>query len=158
MMKPFFESKERKKELKRVLKEWRGTPYRHLVAVKGLGADCTLFVWEVMKELGAMGSNLKNLPKKGGHLHHPKDRPLHSSEEVILNILRAVPYLKEIKSKSPIDGDICCYKFFKSTSHIAIYFEGRIHQSLTNSEVLPISFKDRQFLKRLTAIFRVMEM
>jgi len=157
-MKPFFESEERKKELYDVLESWRGTPYRHLVAVKGLGADCTLYVWEVMKELNAVGSNLANIPKKHGHIHYPSDRAMHSTDEVILNVLRAVPYLKEFsKGSKPMSGDICCYKFFKSTSHMAIYYEGYIYQSLTKGEVLPIRFDDRQFKKRLTAIFRVME-
>lgn len=156
-MKPFFESEERKKELLKVLESWKGTPYRHLVAVKGLGADCTLYVWEVMKELGAMGNNLSNIPKKHGHIHYPSDRAMHSKDEVILNVLRLVPYLKEIKNKVPMTGDICCYKFFKSTSHLAIYYEGYIYQSLTKSEVLPVRFDDRQFKKRLSAIFRPME-
>lgn len=158
-MKPFFRTQERKDELYKVLESWRGTPYRHLVAVKGLGADCTLFVWEAMKEMSAMGSNLSNIPRQHGYIHYPKDRALHSREEVILNVLRNVPYLKEISIKeNPETGDICCYQFGRSTAHIAIYYEGYIYQSLTGSEVLPINFKDKKFRKRLTAIFRVMEM
>lgn len=165
-MKPFFGTQERKDELYKVLESWRGTPYRHLVAVKGLGADCTLFVWEAMKEISAMGKSISNIPKKYGHINYPRDRALHSREEVILNVLRNVPYLEELQDlegikrggSKPETGDICCYQFGRSTAHIAIYYEGYIYQSLTGSEVLPINFGEKKFKKRLTAVFRVMEM
>ena len=164
-MKPFFGTQERKDELYKVLESWRGTPYRHLVAVKGLGADCTLFVWEALKELSAIGKNVSNIPMKHGHINYPRDRALHSREEVILNVLRNIPYLKEIESLESykndptlrMAGDICCYQFGRSTAHIAIYYDGYIYQSLTKSEVLPINFNEKKFKEKLTAIFRVME-
>jgi len=157
-MKPFFRTQERKDELYQVLESWKGTPYRHLVAVKGLGADCTLFVWEAMNELDAISKNVSNIPRKHGHIDYPRDRALHSREEVILNVLRGVPYLEEINVKSkPETGDICCYKFGRSTGHIGIYYEGYVYQSMSGTEVLPINFEMPKFRKRLSAIFRVME-
>jgi len=158
--KPFFRTQERKEELYRILESWKGTPHRHLVGVKDLGADCTLFVWEVMKEISAAGSKMSNIPKRHGHIHYPADRALHSREEVILNVLRSIPYLKEISVNDniiPETGDICCYQFGRSTAHMGIYYEGQVYQSLSKSKVLPINFKENKFKKRLTAIFRVME-
>ena len=158
VVEPFFRTEERIEKLYEVLESWRGTPYRHLVAVKGLGADCTLFVWEAMKEVGSMGENIANIPRKFGYIDYPKDRALHSRKEVILNVLKNIPYLKEVKNLVPQTGDICCYQFGRSTAHIAIYYEGYIYQSLTNSKVLPVNFNDLKFKKRLTAIFRIMEL
>ena len=159
-MKPFFRTQERKDALFEILESWKGTPYRHLVAVKGLGADCTLFVWEAMQEAEAIGKNVSNIPRKHGHINYPRDRALHSREEVLLNVLRNVPYLKEIeniKNIEPETGDICCYKFGRSTGHLGIYYEGYVYQSMSGTEVLPIQFRIGKFYKRLSAIFRVME-
>ena len=156
-MKPFFRTQERKDELFKVLESWVGTPYRHLVAVKGLGADCTLFVWEAMQELDAIGKNVSNIPRKHGHIDYPRDRASHSREEVLLNVLRNVPYLKEIEDLKPETGDLCCYKFGRSTGHMGVYYEGYVYQSMSGTEVLPINFNMEKFKRRLSAIFRVME-
>jgi len=159
MRTPYFRSKERQEELLAILKSWEGTPHRHLVAVKGLGADCALFVWEVVREAGITAmKNVPNVPREHGHIHYPADRALHSTDEVILTVARSLPFLDEIPKGSPKkNGDICCYQMGKSTAHSAIYYGGDIYHSLTNSEVLPQSFEDKKLKKRLTAIFRVME-
>lgn len=155
---PWFRLECRKTLLYKVLEEWKGTPYRHLCAVKGLGADCTLFVWEVMKEVGFIGSNVSNLPKMYGHYDYPKDRAMHSSDEVLLKVLRNIKTLKELSTDNiPETGDICCYKFFKSTSHLSVYYNGYIYQALDRCKVFPTRFDNTKFKKRLSAIFRPME-
>ena len=158
-MVPYYRSKERQEELLTVLKGWVGTPHRHLVAVKGLGADCCLFVWEVLREVGTVAmKNIPNVPRQHGHINYPPDRALHSREEVILTAMRGMSFLIEIpKQQIPMNGDICTYQFGRSTAHIGIYYNGDIYHSLTGSEVLPQSFEDKKMKKRLTAIFRIME-
>lgn len=156
-MKPFFRTQERKDELFEVLESWKGTPYRHLVAVKGFGADCTLFVWEAMQEAKAVGKNVSNIPRKYGHIDYPRDRALHSREEILLKVLRGMSHLIEIESMVPETGDVCCYKFGRSTGHMAVYYEGYIYQSMSGTEVLPINFEMPKFKKRLSAVFRIME-
>ena len=159
MRTPYFRSKERQEELLAILKSWEGTPHRHLVAVKGLGADCALFVWEVVREAGITAmKNVPNVPRQHGHINYPPDRALHSREEVILTAMRSMDFLMELsKQQTPMNGDICAYQFGRSTAHIGIYYDGEIYHSLTGSEVLPQSFEDKKLKKRLTAIFRVME-
>lgn len=157
-MQPYFNTEERQKHLHKVLESWVGTPHMHLVAKKGLGADCTLYVWEVMKELNAIGNKVGNIPRKHGHIDYPPDRAVHSTEEVLLKVLKGVPYLKEIDIKeTPINGDICGYKLGKSTAHLGIYYNKRIYHSLTKRKVQRYPFHDRYFFKKLSCIFRVME-
>jgi len=156
----YFNTQERKDKLYKILEEWKGTPYRHLCAVKGLGADCTLFVWEVFKEMKIAENYIPNLPMKDGYLYYPKDRWMHSEEEVILNVLRSIPYLFEVQTDIytvPNTGDICCYKFGKCTGHLSIYYEGYIYQVLTKSKLLPVNFNDMRFRRRLSTIFRLIE-
>jgi len=158
-MKEYFSTQERVDELHRILKEWKGTPHRHLCAVKGKGVDCTLFVWEVLKELGLeKGREVQNVPMKETYIDYPPDRALHSREEVLLNLLRTIPGGMELgKGVVPKTGDICCYKFGRSTSHMAIYFEGRIWQSIAKTGVYPEPFTTKKFRDKLSTIFRVME-
>jgi len=156
-LQPYFKSDERRAELYKVLESWVGTPHRHLVAVKGRGADCALFSWEVMKEVGYT-KGIANIPRKYGHIDYPPDRAIHSKEEVLLNCMRTTPSFMEMdKSRTPMDGDICTYQFGKSTAHIAIYYNGRIYHAMSKSEVLPTRFDDKKFMARLTAVFRLME-
>jgi len=164
-MNEYFSSEEKKEELRKLLYEWKGTPHRHLVAIKGKGADCTLFCWEILKEIGAMKDlRVDNIPMKEGYINYPQDRAVHNKDEILLQVLESVPILKTIfKGKVgsfvgvPKDGDVCCYQFGKSTAHMGIYFEGRVWQSLTNTEVYPEPFGTPKFKKRLSAIFRLVE-
>jgi len=157
-MKPYFTTKERQEELLEVLESWVGTPHMHLVAVKGLGADCALFVWEAMKESGGVKSIKIDLPRKHGHIDYPQDRALHSTEEVLLKALRSVSGLREMPvTTRPMNGDICCYQFGNSTAHLAVFYEGKIYHALTTREVHHTTFSEKKYMTRLTAIFRVME-
>ena len=156
-MKAFFRTPEIKDKLYNALESWKGTPYRPLVGVKGCGTDCILFVWEVMKEVNAVGTRINNVPMRNGRMDYSPDRALHSKEEVLLNILNDISYLDCIKNKKPKTGDICCYKFGRSTSHLGIYYEGYIYHAMNKSYVMSVRFTDSLLRKRLTAIYRVME-
>jgi len=157
-MAEYFSSEERKKELKRILNEWKGTPHRHFCAVKGKGIDCTLFILEVYKELGIAQGRIREEYLKERYKNYPPDRALHSREEVLIKLLRTLPGGKELgKHAKPKDGDVCCYQFGRSTAHMAIYFEGRIWQSVVGAGVYPEPFTTEKFRKRLSNIFRCME-
>jgi cell wall-associated NlpC family hydrolase len=53
-----------------VLNSWKGTPYRHLWMKKGRGADCSLFIGAVLKEL--------NIIKNVKHDFYPPDWFAHT--------------------------------------------------------------------------------
>ena len=155
-MVPYFLSKERQEDLFEILESWLGTPSNHRGgAVKGLGADCVSFVHESLKESGGIDGVKVNFPADADY---PRDRALHSKEEVLLEILRSIPEVREYNKRTkPINGDICCYQFGLSTSHFALYYGGRIYHSLTRTEVHRTRFDEAKYLNRLTAIFRLME-
>lgn len=154
----FFRTKERQDELLRILNEWEGTPHRHFCSVKGKGIDCTLFILEVFKELGVAQKRVREKYLKMRYQNYPPDRSLHSKEEVLLELLRSIPGVKEIgKLTMPKNGDVCCYQFGWSTSHMSIFFEGRIWHSIDKVGVYPESFMRDKFYKRLSTIFRCME-
>jgi len=160
MNKEFFRNEERKKQLYNVLESWKGTPYRHLGKIKGVAVDCIMVVWETMKELGALDAHLPNIPMKRGRIAYPKWASVHSEEEIIFNALRPLPYTVEMKNPKDSDiktGDICCYRFGKSSGHMGIYYEGYLFHSVSKAPALYIIFTERKFRKRLTSVFRIME-
>lgn len=59
------------------LESWRGTPYRHLARSKGRGADCTLFIADVLLTVGIL-TEIK-------HEYYSRDWHLHTNEETVRN-------------------------------------------------------------------------
>lgn len=59
------------------LEEWVGTPYRHYTAVKQRGADCALFLSQVLINL--------NIIKKLQYKYYAKDWHKNGKEEIFLN-------------------------------------------------------------------------
>lgn len=55
---------------------WLGTPYRHLQRCKGRGADCTLFVGEVLLQTGLL-TRLE-------YGYYPRDWHQHTQDEYVL--------------------------------------------------------------------------
>lgn len=61
------------------LKEWKGTPYKHLKMVKGRGADCALFVAATWKWFGVISDVV--------YQYYPRDWYIHNPTEFVLNNL-----------------------------------------------------------------------
>lgn len=55
---------------------WLGTPYRHLGNFKGRGADCTLFIASVLKNIGLLSQLDYN--------YYPRDWHIHGQEEIVV--------------------------------------------------------------------------
>jgi cell wall-associated NlpC family hydrolase len=80
MWTPLFISDESWQACKEEMLSWIGTPYRHLKAVKGRGADCTLFLASVWKEIGVLN--------KIQHGYYPRDWNIHTHTEVVRDGLK----------------------------------------------------------------------
>jgi hypothetical protein len=80
------------------------------------------------------------------------------AKEILLGYVKSVKCLTEVPKSNPINGDLLLYKFGLATSHPAIYFDGKICHSIIGTGAQRMNFKETRFVKRLTHIYRPMEL
>lgn len=148
-MKYFFEDIEKQNQLKSILKEWEGTPYRHWAGVKQGGCDCIHFVARVLEEFGF---GPFQIPK------YPKDWHCHNYEELLLNGIRIQleNEIELVNINNPMNGDILLYRFKKVISHAGIYYTNYVYQSLDDIGVQKRIWKDTKWRKRLACGYRIL--
>lgn len=147
-MQPYFNRPKRLQDLSDILHEWEGTPYAHWTGVKQGGCDCIHFITRVLEELGFPEWQIP---------WYPKDWHLHNSDELLLNGMRAEPVMLEVDVNRPKDGDIVLFRFGKTSSHAGFYLCEHVYQAITGIGVERRHWQDRQWHKRRTHAFRVME-
>lgn len=164
----YFDDLTKQTELKRILDEWIGTPFKHHTGVKGRGCDCIHFVIKVYEELGFITL------KKGMIPEYPRDWHLHNTRELLLvNIIRRAKGIAYVLEKGdpeliaglgavvsdedykPMNGDIILSHYGKASSHAAIYFDGYIYQAVNNVGVCKIQFSDKVFRRQMRFAYRV---
>jgi cell wall-associated NlpC family hydrolase len=98
---------------------WKGTPYHHLAAVKGVGVDCAMLVVEVFRSTGLVPADLDPRP-------YVPDWHLHRGEEKFIGWLE--------QFADPVDigqaGDVMVWRFGRTYSHGGILIDaqgGLIH-------------------------------
>jgi cell wall-associated NlpC family hydrolase len=145
----YFDDPEKQLELKRILDEWMGTPFRHHCGVKKLGCDCIHFVARVFEEMGVLRWRKNLVPD------YPRDWHLHNTRELLLE--RLVKELNVIPAdlNHPMNGDILLSHYGKASSHAAIYCDGYIYQSVDGIGVCKINFSDATFRRQMKYAFRV---
>ena len=146
-MRYYFENPKHQKELKTALDEWVGTPYRHWAGVKGQGVDCIHFVARAFEDIG-LGPFRVERYNKDWHLHNP--------EELLLKGLRRELNADELPPDDPMNGDVVLYRFAKTLSHSAIYFDGYVYQAIERVGVEKRNWKDKKWFKRRQLIIRVL--
>jgi len=146
-MEYFFGDTGRQRELKRILDEWRGTPYRHWAGVKGLGCDCIHFIVRVLEELG-LGPF--TVPR------YARDWHMHNSEELLFDGITNGLEQEEVGFASPMNGDIMLFQFGKAISHSAIYYDKYLYQAINNVGVEKINWMDNKWHKRKRFNFRIL--
>lgn len=143
----FFEDIEKQKELEKVLKSWLNTPYRHWCGVKGLGADCIHFVIRVLEEVKFFQHPVK-IPR------YDKDWHLHRGDELLLRGIIGSNRFKDISDQEPINGDLILFQYGRAVSHVAIYYNLGLYQSFNRYGVRCFNWRDVNWYKRKTHIFR----
>lgn len=159
----YFDIPENHDRLLREVDSWLGTPYRHMQCTKGRGADCTLFIGSVLKEVGAL--------KDFVYTYYPKDWQTHTSTELIIDHFRKHasylhPNLDFIELNDPDDlkfGDVLGFSIClrKLTNHSAIYLGDRKFIHSINGKGVVYSTLDAPFkvsipwIKTYTTTFRV---
>lgn len=125
---PAFENKELRERFEEILRTWLGTPYRHLTAKKGVGADCTLFVGASLLELGLLKKLDYSYYPPGWHQHTTKEYVLESFDYHISNNLKPgyqVTIENEVDRKKFIFGDCLIFStgIHGVSNHCAIWLD-----------------------------------
>ena len=157
-MKKYFENDKNWQQFKEILFSWEGTPYRHMQMVKGRGADCTLFVGAVWKEVGL----LKDVVFE---YYDPKWCFKTKEERVLKSIFQHSQYyakegvvLTRHKKDEPLfRGDLVVFATTRTglTNHAGVYLgENKIIHAVPKRGVSTYTIND-SWRERMTAFFRV---
>lgn len=149
MVEYYFESIKRQKELKRILDEWLGTPFRHLCGMKGLGCDCIHFGARVFEELELLTDIVIS--------DYPKDWHLHNTRELLKEGLIKNLNVEKVELSDLMNGDIILSHFGRAASHVGIYFDGYVYQALNDIGVRKINFNDKKFRERMRFAYRILK-
>lgn len=150
VMKYYFEDQGKQDSLLKVLESWRGTPWRHRMAVKQRGVDCIYFVAAVLEELGILELGKINFPD------YSRDWNLHQTRQLLYEGIKEALMVEEVGFDSPMNGDIMLYNYGKAAAHASIYFNELIYQSITKVGVCATYWKEPQWWKRKTFNLRVL--
>lgn len=132
----YFEEDECWAPVKEELISWEDTPYRHLQAVKGRAADCSLFLFKVLEKFHLAG------PWKAPDLQN--DWWLHSDKEILIECWRdclaaTAPYNHWWYSLDPtvekiFRGDLLIFNVGLNVStHAAIFIGPTLIHSLNRA-------------------------
>ncbi len=135
MITNFIDQPGKEDELRKILSEWDGTPFRHWAGVKKLGCDCIHFILRVYQELGFRDMITFKMPM------YSKDWHLNSHEEIMLKFLRTMPSIKEIGLSRIKNGDICIMKHRWVASHAGIYCDDKFYHSVIPIGVIKVSWE-----------------
>lgn len=157
---PVFESNKMWEEFKSSLMTWEGTPYRHLQKTKGCGADCTLFITEVMAEIGVM----KGVPAiqyypKNWFSHERSNRVLYMFKEAFERFTnQPFEWKQHEKEEKPMRGDVMLFCLRPRTGvihHSGVYLgDSMMFHGTTSNVFKPDVFTDK-WEKFRTGLFRV---
>jgi len=93
---------------------WVNTPYHHHARVKGIGVDCAQLIVAAALENGIITPDeAQNIP------NYPTQWHLHNREEKLLEALESFGCV-EIPKEQTQPGDIICFQFGRTTSHLGI--------------------------------------
>jgi cell wall-associated NlpC family hydrolase len=143
----FFESEERQKKLKDVLGSWMRTPFRHWTGVKGKGCDCIHFALCVLEEFGFGPFKIP---------WYPRDWHLHRQDTRLLDGIRDQLRIEIGDLNFPSNGDLVLYRFGKSASHSAIYFDDHVYHAVDGIGVIRTSWMDGFWHRRKRVLVRIL--
>lgn len=128
--------------------KWVDTPYHHHARIRGVGVDCAQLVVGVALESGCITDNeAKDIP------NYPVQWHLHNREEKLLDVLDVFGCV-EIDKSDTHPGDIICFQFGRTTSHLGIMINGTqfIHARYDTGKVV-INTIQHEWLDRWTKTY-----
>lgn len=150
-MQETFRNIDKQNQLKIILDEWIGTPFRHYCGVKNIGCDCMHFIIRVFEEMNLLTLNKNNIP------YYSKDWFLHDTKELLQNEILKRPDVKEVCFNDRLNGDVILFYFGKALSHAGIYFDNYVYQSIYDMGVCKINVEDKKFKKRIRFLYRYLQ-
>lgn len=139
-----------------VARSWIGTPFRHCVAAKGRGVDCSLLVGSILNELGII-THLN-------YTYYHADWYVNGANDLIIEYMEAHirKYLTSgvvaAKVEGPLyRGDILTLQIAHNqlNNHAVIYMgDGAILHAMSFGSVVEIAFP-RTWAARVGTIFRL---
>ena len=148
MIKYYFENAEKQEELKRILDEWKDTPFRHRCGVKKLGTDCIFFVARVLEELNIL--KMPEIPE------YPPDWHLHQTQKLLVEGILQHLNVENVDFNNLLNGDLVLYFFGKAASHASIYYDDHTYQAVNDIGVIRLPFTDKFWFKRKRYNFRIL--
>ena len=160
MSEKYFDRKENKEKLNRIVAGWIGTSYHHMGASRG-GVDCTKFVALVLVEMAILSDFEKNI-------YYPSDWYMHGNEEICLNSIERnlTKYLLRefYVEQYPFDfskiefGDLLCIAKNRKgfVNHTALYLgDNKIAHCVSGAGVFigQFSFAYSQRTKKIFRLF-----
>lgn len=136
--------------LRAEISEWEGTPWRHQVAVKGLGCDCIHFVLAVLVNIGAF------VLKPGMIPEYPRDWHLHNTRELLFDGIRKHLNVREVGPSSVRGGDLILMHYGKAASHAGFYLDDKIFHCTDPGGVHGAQWGDQTWMKRIRYIMRLL--
>lgn len=158
-IKPFFSDEKKVERFKEILLSWLGTPYMHMVAVKGRGADCSLFIGQCLVEMGVF--------EKIEYEYYPRDWHIHTTREYVLegiernkkNLSKGLMFKEIPLNNELMFGDWIVFSISPKgvANHSAIYLGDGTFISAINKEGVCIKELNESWRKRLRYVFRLFE-
>ncbi len=166
---PYFEDDVMWQKCKEEAISWEGTPYRHLWMSKGRGADCTLFIAAIWKELGILSDVTYEYYPKDWHIHAPSNMVLDSLQRHIRDHATSGISIDDIDPKKEEEwmrGDMLAFALTETgvTNHAMIWFgdfeetrqRKQMYNSINDQGVCRLTYGSF-WRKHLTNVFRVMK-
>jgi cell wall-associated NlpC family hydrolase len=126
-MTPFFEDRLNWTKAKLVMQEWMGTPYRHLWMKKQRGADCSLFVGAILKELGIIRNVVHDIYPPDWYVHSNKLDLIRDgfAEHIKAEMANGFALVKIESIKCIMRGDMLTFSTVKTgvTNHAGIMLD-----------------------------------
>ncbi len=158
-MTPYFDDEQNRQRFQEILDSWKGTPYRHFTAVKGCGADCTLFIASALVEAGILDGV--------SYSYYPRDWHLNTQEEMVLGYIEKnvrehlAPgfSIDRLPAGSPLQwGDVMGFALTKMnvTNHLGILVENNMMLgAISCRDVREVELRD-YWMRHMSCVFRLM--
>lgn len=159
-MKPAFEDENLWRIFKEELLTWEGTPYRHLQCTKGAGADCTLFLADVLLKTGILLKVERPRYYAKDWYVDPNNSIIHEQFQQNFNKHSNPKYQWEFSTGvGEVKGDILLFSLKKNRQphHSAILLEKNNIFHVSENQAAMVSKLTPKFKKYCKAFYRLME-
>ncbi len=124
-----------------IARSWKGTPYHHRAALKGVGVDCARILIEVFAEAGLIDPFDPGNYASDWHMHRNEERYAATIEQYAGKPIKEASTIRGWGDYQPLMGDILVWRIGRTFSHSGIVTEwpNVIHASAPSRIVEEVS-------------------